>query len=519
MISENPGALRPGRRVRAVAVAMLLAVGLLVVPSAPVAQAAPKSPVVSKISTTSGRTAGGARVTILGKNFTRSSVVLFGGTPATRVEYKSAKKLVAIAPAHGAGRVDVRVMTSQGTSKKVKKGRYTFVAPPVVSRLSRTQGKNGGGEKITIYGKNFSRISKVTFGGTRGKKVKVHSSTRLTVTAPKHGTALVEVKVVGSYGTSAATPAARYQFGVPEYRKLRVASFNIRIANGSESPRTALEKPWEQRRVVIANQIRREGIAVVGLQEASAGVVPRGAVPQYQDLAAALGPRYALTSTERYCEKPDGNNCINGGSNSDRIVYDTARLVLQRAGARSLDDRGAGNGSARMVAWAQFLDRNTGRRFFFATTHLEPGTEKKALHKAQSTEVLKEIREENTGRLPVVLVGDFASTKFSPDNTAHAVFTKAGYVDPLGNTRKQKTTAKATAEKLSNVRYSSLNDFKPKPQTLKGYKIGSYIDYILLSNRKIRVLEWETVLDLKNGRFNGVIPSDHNMVKATITLP
>lgn len=518
-MSERFSAGRLGRRLAVAAVALLVAVGLVVLSPPSLAQAASSAPVVTKISATSGRIAGGAKVTVQGRNFTRSSVVLFGGVPATRVVYTSSKKLVAVAPPHRAGRVDVTVVTRHGTSKKVKKGRYTFVAPPVVTKLSSTHGKTGGGEKITLYGKNFTKVSKVTFGGVKARKLKVHSSTRLTVVAPRHSTALVQVKVVGSYGTCAAAGAAWYQFGVPEARKLRVASFNIRIANGSETPRTALEKPWEQRRVVIAGQIRREGIAVVGLQEASAGLVPRGAVPQYQDLANTLGPRYALTSAERYCTKPDGNNCTNGGSNSDRIIYDTSRLVLQRAGARSLDGRGEGNGSARMVAWAQFLDRNTGKRFFFATTHLEPGADKKALHASQAKEVLTEIREENTGKLPVVLVGDLASTKFSADNTAHTIFTKAGYVDPLGNTRKQKTAAKATAEKLTNVRYSSLNDFKPKPQTLKGYKIGSYIDYILLSSKKIRVLEWETVLNLRNGRFSGVIPSDHNMVKATITLP
>lgn len=71
-----------------------------------------------------------------------------------------------------------------------------------------------------------------------------------------------------------------------------------------------------------------------------------------------------------------------------------------------------------------------------------------------------------------------------------------------------------------NVRYSSLNNFKPAPQSVSGYEIGSYMDYILLSSRAIAALEWKTVVDLDAaGNFTGTVPSDHNLVKLTIALP
>ena len=47
---------------------------------------------------------------------------------------------------------------------------------------------------------------------------------------------------------------------------------------------------------------------------------------------------------------------------------------------------------------------------------------------------------------------------------------------------------------------------------------GSNLDYILTS--RMRVSEWETVAAMDaNGSFIGRIPSDHNLIRATVYLP
>ena len=39
-------------------------------------------------------------------------------------------------------------------------------------------------------------------------------------------------------------------------------------------------------------------------------------------------------------------------------------------------------------------------------------------------------------------------------------------------------------------------------------------------SRGVQVPEWETVADLdKAGNLEGIIPSDHNMLRATVVLP
>jgi endonuclease/exonuclease/phosphatase family metal-dependent hydrolase len=299
---------------------------------------------------------------------------------------------------------------------------------------------------------------------------------------------------------------------------LRVASFNIRVANASKHPRNRREKSWNVRAGAIVSQILREQIDVIGVQEASAGRIPGGSVSQFQDLANRLGEPYKLTNTESYCLVDPAGECTNGAGLSDRILYNSARLELVRQGSRALDTRSQRSGSSRHATWAEFRDLVTQKEFFFVSTHLEPGANKVGRHRSQANQILAEIAGQNPNNLPVIVVGDWASTRFSKNNTAHDVFVGAGFVDPLGNTRKQRTLAAAVAPSLINVRYSSLNNFKAKPQTLKHYAMGSYIDYIMVRGG-VTPVEWETVLDLTSrGKFAGVIPSDHNMIKLTVQL-
>ncbi len=327
-----------------------------------------------------------------------------------------------------------------------------------------------------------------------------------------------------------AAPAAAPQAlpdATPAATPLRVASFNVRCANCSRNSRVnKRDKNWETRRAKVISQIKAEKVDVIGVQEASPGILKGTKISQYEDLAKRLGTPYRLTNTYRYgCAKTTSyKNCTkvdNGASAGVRIIYNADRLDLVEQGSKQLDNEKATSGP-RFLAWAILQDKTDGRKFFFANAHTEPGQSKakRALRKRQANLIVSTIKANNPDNLPVVLVGDHSSTKLTAVNTVYDVLMASGVViDPLGNTRKQKSTKKATAEKLTNVKYFTLNNFKTKPTKYKGYAIGAHIDYILVS-KSIRVLEYKVVLSLKkNGKFSGVIPSDHNMVRATILLP
>lgn len=327
-----------------------------------------------------------------------------------------------------------------------------------------------------------------------------------------------------------ADPLARQVAAVPTASgtasSLRVASFNVRCANCSISMRAnGREKKWETRRAKVISQIKDEKVDVVGLQEASPGLLKGTKISQFEDLANRLGGAYRLTNDKRYgCAKSTSyKKCkkVNNGAAADvRIVYNSNRLSLLDHGSKQLDNEKATSGP-RFVAWAIFKDRTDGRRFFVANAHTEPGQSKKtrALRKKQAGKIIAEIRAENRSGLPVVMLGDFSATKLTSANQVYDAMMRSGLViDPLGNTHKMKSTSKATAQKLINTKYDTLNNFKSKPTSRKNYALGAHIDYILTA-KSIKVLEYKVVMDLKsNGSFSGVIPSDHNMVRATIRL-
>src|SRR4051812_13496421 len=88
-------------------------------------------PVVAWVAPVSGPAAGGTRVTITGARFKHVKWVKFGTVRGTGLKLVSAKKLRITAPAHLAGRVDIRVRTSAGTSKIRVADRFTYL-PRVV---------------------------------------------------------------------------------------------------------------------------------------------------------------------------------------------------------------------------------------------------------------------------------------------------------------------------------------------------------------------------------------------------
>lgn len=408
---------------------------------------------------------------------------------------------------------------------KVKRGKLTTKAPTI-----------GGaaviGGKLTARTSGWSEGVRFSYQWFRnGKKIKKATSQTYSPTTTDKGKRLT-VKVTGKltgYATKTRTSkkTAKVKLApIKEADKLRVGSFNVLVASATENSKNPLERPWSERLPAVVKQIRDEKLHVVGVQEASAGrVATATGEPQFQELADELGSGWALTNEERYCDtEANYARCPNGAGQNDRILYRTDRLELLRQGSRKLDTKGSyAVGNARFVTWAEFKDRNTGKRFFFVNTHLEPAkTAKKKTHAEQAALILGEIKSQNTAKLPVILVGDLAATKFSKPNAAHDAFVKAGYIDPLGNKYKQKTAKGIHAEKVVNGVWNSINYFEEKPQKVGGaYKLGSYLDYILVSSSRIRVLEWKTVvgrLDAKD-RFADTLPSDHHLVRAVVVLP
>ena len=334
-----------------------------------------------------------------------------------------------------------------------------------------------------------------------------------------------------TFPQAATTPAAAAPVAAAPVKKLRVASFNVYCdycVGGA-----ANERPWSVRRGAVISQIKSQMPDVLSLQEANAAPLRENYSPknpvQYEDLLKRLnatGVKYALTNMHR-------NDCLNsitgwkcvykyrGASKGTRIAYNTKTVSMVNQGALKLAKTTGGDD--RYAAWATLQQKSTGKRFFFVDPHLSPHSNAKfyALRTKQTQQLIALIKAKNPGKLPTIVAGDLNSTKWArPANKPYDMLIQSGLHDPLGAVyRTNKVSTKATAERRIRAYLHNYNGFNRKAPALADRKSpGSYTDYILTT--KMRVLEWETVarLDAK-GNFVGVIPSDHNMIRADVVLP
>lgn len=326
----------------------------------------------------------------------------------------------------------------------------------------------------------------------------------------------------------APTPAPTPAPPVNGSYDLDVASYNISGINNDEPARFAR---WAQRKDKVAEQLLGQNPAdqvshrpdVIALQEANSGTT-YGGLTQYTDLVATLN-RHATTS--------DHFAAITGiTSLSTRIAYNDRTLSLVKAGAVKWSAQETKVDGLRYMAWAIFQVKSTGARFFFGSDHLETASE--SVRRQQWQQLIHDVPG-LAGGLPVILGGDFNSPRGAesrcanlPNPTGNVMLSKmqaAGFGDTLGQLRctTRPSVSGARAQHVVNGNFNSVNGFVPRLNHYSNGTIGQDVDYIFASNN-LRVLDWAMVLDkTKTGSdeytLQGVIPSDHNLIKAVITLP
>lgn len=177
--------------------------------------AAVGAPSVTAVGPTTGPTAGGTRVTVIGTNFINVRSVHFGGYSGTSIHVVSSTKLLVTAPAHPARTIDVIVSTAQGTSALHAPDHFTYVAPPKVTSIGPATGSTAGGSRVTVNGSSFSNVTYVSFGTARGASIHVVGTTRLLVTAPAHAAGVVDLQVHTAYGISPTGAADHFTYVAP----------------------------------------------------------------------------------------------------------------------------------------------------------------------------------------------------------------------------------------------------------------------------------------------------------------
>lgn len=256
---------------------------------------------------------------------------------------------------------------------------------------------------------------------------------------------------------------------------LCVMTFNLRYA----SPRGT--NAWPDRRPVMGECIRQYAPDVMGTQE--------GLYQQLKELASDL-PDYEWIGLGR-----------DGGSRGEfmAVFYRKARLEPKAFDHFWLSDTPEvmgsthwGNTNRRMVTWVKFLDRRTGRMFFFVNTHLDH--EIVAAREKGAALIRERVGKLEEG-VPVILAGDFNSV--ASEEKAHGILVDGDFF--------QDTWDKAPVKR--NDGYNTFHNFR-------GPRLGgARIDWILTRGPWVSE-SVEIVLFSKNGQF----PSDHHPYAAWLRL-
>lgn len=193
----------------------------------------------------------------------------------------------------------------------------------------------------------------------------------------------------------------------PSAETLRVMSFNIRYA----SPEDGINV-WEDRQTLTAKVILDRRPALVGTQELL--------LSQAHDLAKQL-PGYTWFGRGRNGDEIDAN-----GNEHMGVFYDTARLRLIDSGDFWLSETpevpgsdNFGQSMPRMVTWAHFEDRHSGRRFHYFNTHFPHKDEAEAIRERCAALIIQRMQQLPQDE-PFILTGDFNTV---PGRAAHANLT------------------------------------------------------------------------------------------------
>jgi endonuclease/exonuclease/phosphatase family metal-dependent hydrolase len=345
------------------------------------------------------------------------------------------------------------------------------------------------------------------------------------------GVAAVAALAVAAGLTVTVGPADRAAAAARMPVDVRVASYNV--TNVSLDKAQGEFRPWRERRDAVVANILGEGVDVIGVQELNPSRTYKSRLvagkTQFQDLLKGLnshGGWYALTNSKSYnCKKARTQyKCVKvdrGSSHSDRIYYNKRTLAMVSQGAYQYRAQRSGTSPAHL-GWAVLSSLATGSQFLFVTTHLEPKDE--SVRAAQWDELIATVNSLK-GTLPVVVTGDFNTHKMSSLGARFIPAMRAnGYGDVLNQQPYVTKIEQPRARNVVNGWISSVNklqrDVRDFSYWNEQFRAGNSIDWIFASN-ELPVVEYKTVVsyDPSTWKLTGVIPSNHNMVRATLTLP
>ena len=304
---------------------------------------------------------------------------------------------------------------------------------------------------------------------------------------------------------------------------VRAATFNVRTAKATWDKRH-----WVKRRALVAAEIKASGSDIVAIQEMSPGrqdgkdgstkKVGRQTTSLVKEMKKIDRGYFKLVRETQY-KKPGTKH----GTQGTRILYNTRKYELlsncpEKTGKKNWNPacsitlpiiKGESEKNRRKAAYAAFEDRDTGKRFYMVSVHLDHRHSKSAaierkynaLRDAQTKTILDRIDAINTRNRPVIFAGDINSYQNNfVGNAPHDRLIANGYYDTV-----------AAVERI-NLDFPTINHYKTVlPRSSVG--VATRIDVLMVQGSQGANRWWNMTKERDSAR-----PSDHNLIAASIVL-
>lgn len=247
---------------------------------------------------------------------------------------------------------------------------------------------------------------------------------------------------------------------------LQLMTYNIRLELKSDG-----DNQWDNRKAVMAGQVKFYSPDILGIQEAMPAQV------NYLDSS--------LTGYKHIGIAREGE----GKGEASSIFYNTSRLTVLQQNTFWLSQtpdtvsKGWDASYLRVCTYGLFKDKSAGKKFWVFNTHLDNNG---VTAREKSVElILQKIKQVNTKNLPVFFMGDFNA---APDTRV------------ISNVKKEMNDAKDISAEKPFGPSGTFNGFEfNKPVTF-------LIDYIFISKTPaVKVNKYAVLSDSYNLRY----PSDH----------
>ncbi|TZF84594.1 endonuclease/exonuclease/phosphatase family protein [Pedobacter sp. BS3] len=261
---------------------------------------------------------------------------------------------------------------------------------------------------------------------------------------------------------------------------LKIASYNIEYNHDAK----VTDNYWVNRKGMVKSMFDKYVFDIAGVQEPY--------YSQLQDMTALL-PGYAYVGKSVY-----GNTTVDKQLTVN-IFYKKSRVEVAKWDSFWFSDTPTipgiawGAGQWRICTWAFVKDRQTGKRFYFFSVHLDfTGTEARTKSVALLLDTIPVISK----GYPAVLTGDFNFSQhqqFYPQITAGNIL---------------KDTYALTSNRTNGIR-GTFNNYDPARTD------DSRIDHVFVTTTApVKVNSWAILTDSFNGKF----PSDHFPVSVELSF-